>query len=428
MKNARIQVTAVAILAFSGGIVRAEAPAAKVRIVYATSVTQNEIWTAGEGAVIDRFRAANPDIEVTTRQIPFESYDTQILLSIRGGSGPDVARVNTPTLRMWAGAGYLTPLDDFIARSKVIEPADYWEGLWKFCSINGKQWAVPLGTDCRVLFCNLELFRRAGIAGPPKTWAELLDAAQKIQDSKAKVYGIALPASNEWNAAYDVVGNFLVANDGHMLDAQGTRGTIASDPAAIEAFRFVCDIATRYDACPPGMANLTGEVIESLFVQNRLGMLMGGPFQRGNFERLDRNFKWKVSYDTALIPAGPTSGRSGSSQGGWLLGAFAGSRQPQAALRLLEFFQRPESLATVAAVENLPPRRAAMTLGPFGDPIYQVFFDQLPTARPPFPSVPQAPNVARAVQRAYQRVVAGGATVDEAVAWLDDKLTNHLLR
>lgn len=425
----QIHLHAVAILcAVLAAPLRGEAPASRVRLVYATPVTQHEIWTKGEYTVIQRFMAENPDIEVVARQIPFESYDTQVLLSIRGGSGPDVARVNTPTLRMWAGAGYLLPLDEFIARSQVIQAADYWEGLWKFCSIGGKQWAVPLGTDCRVLFYNLNLFKQAGIASPPKTWPDLVAAAERIQNKDRKIYGIAMPASNEWNAAYDVIGNFLVANGGHILNEEGTRGTIAGDPAAREAFGFVCDLVTARNACPPGMANLTGEVIDSLFVQDRLGMLMGGPYERGNFERLDKTFEWNVRYGTAMIPAGPASGTSGSAQGGWLLGAFATSRHQAEALRLLEFFQRPESLATVAAVENLPPRRAAITMGPFSDPFYRVYFDQLPTARPPFPSVPQAPNVARAVQRAYQQVVAGSSSVDDAIAWLDNKLTNHFLR
>jgi len=428
MTYARSHLVAAAIGAAFALPLQAESAGPRVRIVYATPVTQAQIWTAGEAAVINRFMADNPDIEVVARQIPFESYDTQILLSIRGGTGPDVARVNTPTLRMWAGAGYLLPLDDFIASSAVIEPDDYWEGLWSFCRIDGKQWAVPLGTDCRVLFYNLDVFRAAGIESPPATWAELVEAGRRIQDRQRKVYGIAMPASNEWNAAYDVVGNFVVANNGHMLDEAGTRGITGANPAAAEAFRFVCDLVTRHDICPPGMANLTGEVIDSLFVQNRLGMLLAGPYERGNLERLDPEFRWNERYATALIPAGPAGGQSGSAQGGWLLGAFAGGKHQPEALRLLEYFQRPESLATVAAVENLPPRRAAISMGPFSDPFYQVFFDQLPTARPPFPSVPQAPNVARAVQRAYQRVVAGGSTADAAIAWLDDKLTNHFLR
>lgn len=422
----RIAAAVWGILAAAGPLAGQAAP--PVRIVWATPVTQPSMFAAGEGAVLKRFMAENPDIEVIARQIPFESYDTQILLSVRGGSAPDLARVNTPTLRMWAGAGYLMPLDDFVSESKVVDPSDYWEGFWQFCRIDGKQYVLPLGTDCRVLYYHLGRFKEAGITTPPRTWAALAEAARKIQITERKIYGIALPASNEWNTTYDAVGNFLVANDGNILNEDCTRGTMGSDPAAAEAFRFICELITSGEATPPGMANITGEVIESLFVQDRLGMTIGGPFVRDNLRRLDASFAWGEDYETALVPVGPGSGHSGSAQGGWLVGVFNASEHKAEALRLLEFMQRPESLATICAVENLPPRRACIDYGPFADPFYEVFFEQLPTARPPLPSVPQAPNVARAVQRAYQQVVSGGSTVDEAIDWLDDKLTHHVLR
>jgi len=399
----------------------------RIRITYATPITQSDLFERGEKQVLTRFMAENPDVEVVARQIPFDNYDMQVLLAARAGRPPDVGRVNHSTVQTWAGAGYLVELDDFVARSTVIDPNDYWPGFWNICRIRGKLYAVPLGTDCRVLLCHVGLFRQAGVR-PPRTWNELVEAARKIHRPHEKVYGIAFPTNNEWSATYDVIGNFLVANGGRIIDDDGTRGTIASDPRAAEAFRFVCELVTVHKVCPPGMANLGGDVIESLFVNGRLGMMVSGPWVRAGLHRLRPDFEWKIHYDMVPIPAGPATGRSGSSQGGWLIGVFQGSPHREAALRLLEYFSRPESFALMAGAENLPPRRAAMSLGPFQDPFYQVFFEQLPNARPPVALVPQLPNVARAIQRAYQRVVAGGAGVDETLAWLENELTNHLLR
>jgi ABC-type glycerol-3-phosphate transport system substrate-binding protein len=157
-------------------------------------------------------------------------------------------------------------------------------------------------------------------------------------------------------------------------------------------------------------------------------MLMSGPYTRVNSRLMRPEFGWKTHYATALIPGGPSGKRSGACQGGWLIGAFCGSQQKAAALRLLEFLSRPEILAMIAAPENLPPRRSCAALGPFTDPFYEIFFEQLPYARVPYPVVPQLPNVARTIQRAYQRAVSGAATPDETLRWLDDKLTNNILR
>jgi multiple sugar transport system substrate-binding protein len=396
-------------------------------VVYATPVTQPELWDAGEGPVIAKFEAEHPEIRVQPRRIPFENYDTQIELSVRGGNPPDVARINHVTLPMWAGAGYLLPLDEFIAASDVIDPKDYWRGFYEIGRIGGKTYAVPLGTDCRVLFYNKTLFDRAGLT-PPRTWPELVDAARRLTDRQRKVYGIAFPANDEWSAAYDTLGDFLVANDGYLLNAAGTHALVTSNPRVMEAFRFVTGLSTEQRVCPPGAATISGDVINALFVKDRLGMMMTGPWARAAYEQLRPDMKWGVHYDTALIPASPRTGHSGSSQGGWLIGVFAKSPRQRAALALMEFLSRPESLATIAAAENLPVREAAARLGPFRDPFYHVFFEQLKHARPPFRLGPHLPNLARLYLRAYQRVVAGGASADEAARWLEDRLNNHLLR
>lgn len=397
-----------------------------VEIIYATPMTQPQMFAAGEKKVVDRFMAEYPHIRVKVRQIPFESYDTQVLLSVKGGHPPDVGRVNHSTLRMWAGAGYLRPLDDFVKRTPIIVADDYWPGFWNICTMGDRLFALPLGTDCRILAYNVKLFKQAGLE-PPETWAELLHAAQTINRPSDKVYGIAFPASNEWSASYDAVGNFLIANDGQVINDTGTQAVIADDPRAREAFRFICELAVKHKVTPPGIANMSGDVIDALFVDDRLGMMVTGPWVMGNMERMRPEFKWPTHYGMVVIPAAPGTGHSGSSQGGWLIGAFTGSKHPDEALQLLEFMSRPESLATMSAVENLPPRKAAVGLDPFRDPFYKVFFEQLPYARPPLPVVPQLPNIARAIQRAYQQVVAGGSDVDEAIEWLDDKISNHLL-
>lgn len=399
--------------------------AKSVRLIYATPVTQPLVWKKGELEVLQRF-TEETGIEVEARNIPFESYDTQVQLSVEGGHPPDVARVNHSTLRRWAGAGYLQRLDDFIDQSEIIEPADYWGGFWEICKVGGKQYAVPLGTDCRVMIYNLRMFRAAGIDKPPTNWMELIEVCERLTDREEKRYGIALQSHTDLAVTYDAIGNFIVANDGEIITPEGDEAVIAQDARSQHAFHFVCDLAVEHKVCPPGIASMSGDIIDTLFVNDRCGITFTGPWAKENYERLDPDFKWREDWDLALIPAAPATGKSGSSQGGWLLGAFEESKYPKESLQLLEFFSRPESLATVAAVENLPPRRAAIDMGPFSDEYYDIFFEQLPYARPPLTCVPQLPNIARAIQRSYQRVVAGGADVDDVIEWLQLKL-EHLV-
>ena len=52
----------------------------------------------------------------------------------------------------------------------------------------GKQYYLPVHAGCVALFWNTEIFKKAGIAGPPKTWDEYVQTAKKITNLEAKIF------------------------------------------------------------------------------------------------------------------------------------------------------------------------------------------------------------------------------------------------
>ena len=57
-------------------------------------------------------------------------------------------------------------------RQPIGRPAD---GAWNTVSFEGKRYGMPWILDTMYLFYNKAMLAKAGIAGPPKTWAELSD-------------------------------------------------------------------------------------------------------------------------------------------------------------------------------------------------------------------------------------------------------------
>ena len=70
----------------------------------------------------------------------------------------------------FADLGMLEPLDEWIAR----EPKDFMDNIFPTFHKKwlGKQHYLPLHSGCVALYWNTEIFKKAGIAGPPKTWDE----------------------------------------------------------------------------------------------------------------------------------------------------------------------------------------------------------------------------------------------------------------
>ena len=103
-------------------------------------------------------------------------------------TAPDVMYEDTFLVNSDVAAGYLAPLNSYLAK---------WSG-WKEFSpaaqaaargANGKVYGVSMGTDTRGLYYNKQVFAKAGLPVPwqPKTWADVLAAAEKIKATEPGV-------------------------------------------------------------------------------------------------------------------------------------------------------------------------------------------------------------------------------------------------
>src|SRR3954453_7793411 len=54
---------------------------------------------------------------------------------------------------------------------------------------DGKLNVLPMNQGLFILFWNKELFQQAGVQGPPKTYDEMMAAAQKLTDKSKGIYG-----------------------------------------------------------------------------------------------------------------------------------------------------------------------------------------------------------------------------------------------
>jgi len=157
----------------------------------------NELKKLYENAVAE-YVAAHPNVKINSETLDSEAYKTKIRAEFAGdASGIDVFYWwGAGTARSMVAADKLLPLDPYLTpeiKAKILPGST---GAFEF---NGKTYSVPMFSWYMTLFCNTELFEKAG-AKIPTTYDELLDACKKL--SASGVIPLASGAKDGWNAAF----------------------------------------------------------------------------------------------------------------------------------------------------------------------------------------------------------------------------------
>jgi len=102
---------------------------------------------------------------------------------------------------------------------------------------DGQTWAVPIFGMVQVLWYRNDLLQAANVE-PPKTWAELKAAAEKL--TSGSQYGIALPASKSM-ATDQVLYSFLVSGGAkHVIN--GNNEITFDNEKTVAAYQMYSDL------------------------------------------------------------------------------------------------------------------------------------------------------------------------------------------
>jgi multiple sugar transport system substrate-binding protein len=163
--------------------------------------------------------------------------DTKIVAAIRAGNAPDVvSSFNSYNVGVYCGTKGWIDLGPLMKQSNIsatIFPpvAQY------YTEYNGTRCALPLLADSYGLYYNKTLFKKAGIAGPPRTMSQLFADAKKLTvrnaDGSLKVVGL-----DPFIGLYEnVPERWVVGYGAKWIDAKG-HSLIGTDPAWAKWLKF----------------------------------------------------------------------------------------------------------------------------------------------------------------------------------------------
>ncbi|TQT22533.1 sugar ABC transporter substrate-binding protein, partial [Xanthomonas perforans] len=188
MRLLKLLMLAVALCAGATGCERSDPGKTTVRF-----------WAMGKEAevvaeLVADFEKQNPTIHVDVQNIPMTAAHEKLLTAFAADGLPDVCQLGNTWLPEFALLDTLEPMQPYVARSSVVDPADYFPGVWDTNLVDGTLYGVPWYVDTRLLFYRKDLLREAGYSEMPKTWAEMEQVMAAI---KRKVgpdrYAILMP-------------------------------------------------------------------------------------------------------------------------------------------------------------------------------------------------------------------------------------------
>lgn len=342
-------------------------------------------------------------IKVEYRLIQFDDVVSEAMRAFSTGQAPDIIAIDNPEHALFASRGAFLDLTDMIAKSGVIKKENYFPGPLNSVTWDGKLFGVPKATNTIALYYNADMFKAKGLDPdkPPQTWAELIDAARKLNDPAKNVYGLAFSAkANE-------EGTFQFLPWAQM--GGGSYEKINSDGAvkALETWKTIMDekLASP-DSLTRGQWDSTGT-----FNSGNAAMAISGPWELNRMTE-EAKFDWRV----ALLPVPDAGAERSSAMGDFNWAIFSSSKHPEEAFKALEYFASQDD--KMFAKYGQLPARSDITLPATGnekkDAALKVFQEQLKYAKARGPH-PQWPKISKAIQDAIQSSLTGQMSPKEAL-------------
>jgi len=181
-------------------------------------------------ALIDGFKAANPDVKVTWNLFDHEGYKTSIR-NFLTADAPDLANWYAGNRMLpYVKAGLFEPVDDVWAKNNLNDSLASAAGSM---TIDGHKWGVPYTYYQWGVYYRKDIFDKLAIK-PPKTWAEFLAAGKTLEANG--ITPITIGTKYLWTAA-GVFDYLDLRTNGYKFHMSLTKGQVPwTDPRVRKVF------------------------------------------------------------------------------------------------------------------------------------------------------------------------------------------------
>ena len=401
-------------------------PAEPVTVTFASF---NDLETDYWQGLKAEFEAAHPNITVEFQTVPGEELFDKLLAQIAAGNPPDAAYVSDWMTGAFAQEGGLAPIDDYVAKSNMIDLTDYVPAFLESSKVGDAQYGLPLTSETTGLFYRTDRFEEAGLDpnNPPKTWEEFQQYAEKLTNKEENKYGFAVFAPVD-EAAYNFY-PWLWQAGGDQLNPEDPTDVVWDSEAGQRAADFYANLA-QYAS--PDLLNASAWDARIPFANGDIAMLMAGGWLVGELmtQFPDATGKW------AVAPL-PQDQRCATTIAGDHAVIFEQSENKEAAYKWIEFISAPDNMVELNVGTPdypsalLPPRQSLLDDPTLYEtrPYMQGFKDNLECAYVPEADQPryyEAQQIlGEALGRAFYGEIDGKTAVIESAVEAEELLKSE---
>jgi multiple sugar transport system substrate-binding protein len=341
MKKLISLISIVFLMAALGLPVIAAAAPAQVSLGYSGGVWIEKYFDQ----VVASLEQAMPAVQV--KKVVYPTYDdllNGLPTQVAAKTNPDILYWTNEQLADYVNNGVLAPLDQLVPQTR-IDLASFYKGLVLGWTMNGSLYGVPFNGQNSAMVVNLDLLKKAGISGLPKTIQELGKDASQIA---AKTGGTGLVILDNL---------FHLSQYVYAFGGGWGNGKTINSPQNVQGLQFLVDLFTKQKAAATAKqlgAGWDGEA----FAKGNVGFSTGGPWYIGYMQQAGPNVRYQ------LMPIPTSAGGTAMVTYGGGLSIFANVQDTQSSIRVIEFLTNDDNMRLMAtsALKYLPAKTKYMDL------------------------------------------------------------------
>ncbi|MET9018490.1 ABC transporter substrate-binding protein [Actinopolymorpha sp. NPDC004070] len=340
----------------------------------------NPSFVTANTTMIRRFEAENPGIHIVYQYFPYDVLARKLQAAYRARNVADIQQMFGTWVTEYAVNQLLDEVPSELSGS---EPTSrFWPAAVGAYTHKGKLYGVPheYNLENGGILYNPKLAEQAGIKEPPSTWADLVEAGERLTkiDSKGRADQVGYAFTGNDSITFTFL-SMILQLGGDFWDSDGVHVDFHS-PQARKAWVDETELVTRHKV--DNTTWYTGDPY-TMFFRGRAAMAHQGPWVvasgRADFPKFT-----DLAYVAEPPYAGDTLKFAAESGWGEVVNARADPKVREAAWKFVGFMARPDNAriwnltsATVPALKELQNDSQMLAKAPY----LKVPFGVLPNGR-----------------------------------------------